>query len=362
MQVRLRNSSGVYFPITKSALLIPPWSRKISYYIQKNYSGIKDLGDAEIVSFICGKMNSENIDAEEILHSWNTLKKSKDKSNVRSELSVYADEYTVLSRKENSNEDSFSSYSVNVPEKYKDYFEQIAVVDRLTVTEAFVGFTRIVRNEAAKVRISQKSKPWLPAVELTGEGIFIRFNADKVAKWRDKNFARYSAMRAAYEENGFVSSNFSEPYVMLHTFAHLFIREISNMCGYSAASITEKIYSEVDEASGEVKMCGLLVYVSSSDSDSSLGGLISIADNVDVFEKIVDSMLDRASWCSGDPLCISSMKQGYKSLNYAACHDCTLLPETSCECFNCLLDRASIVGLPDNSEVGFFSKLLQNQG
>ena len=143
---------------------------------------------------------------------------------------------------------------------------------------------------------------------------------------------------------------------MLHTFAHLFIREISNICGYSAASIREKIYSEVDEKDG-VKMCGILVYVSSTDSDSSLGGLISIADNEDVLERILDSMLERASWCSGDPLCISSMKQGYKNLNYAACHDCTLLPETSCEKYNCFLDRASIVGLPNDPEVGFFARI-----
>lgn len=118
--------------------------------------------------------------------------------------------------------------------------------------------------------------------------------------------------------------------------------------------IREKIYSEINDKD-EVKMCGVLIFVSSSDSDSSLGGLISIADNKDIFEKIMDSMLDRASWCSGDPLCISSMKQGYKNLNYAACHDCTLLPETSCERFNCFLDRASIVGLPDNPALGFFN-------
>jgi len=68
----------------------------------------------------------------------------------------------------------------------------------------------------------------------------------------------------------------------------------------------------------------------------------------------MDSMLERASWCSGDPLCISATKQGYKNLNYSACHDCTLLPETSCESFNCFLDRASIVGMPDNPDLGFF--------
>ena len=91
----------------------------------------------------------------------------------RSELSVYEDEYTILSNDANENADNFSSYSSTVPQKYKSFFEQIAVIDRLTVTQAFTGFTRVTRNESNGVAISQHPKEWLPAVELTGEGIFI---------------------------------------------------------------------------------------------------------------------------------------------------------------------------------------------
>ncbi len=355
----LRSASGVYFPITKSALLIPPWSKKVVHCIQKNYSLLKAVDEDKIVYAIRQVIHDTDITDDDIIRSWNVVKISMEQKRKRSELSVYEDEYAILSKDENKNEDNFSSYTSYVPQKYKQYFEQIAVVDRLTVTQAFTGFTRIIRNETNSVAISQYPKPWLPAVELTGEGIFIRFNKDRVTQWRNVNSSRYRRMKKAMEDSNFVLNSFSETYVMLHTFAHLFIREISNICGYSAASIREKIYSEIDDKN-EVKMCGVLIYVSSSDSDSSLGGLISIADNKDVFEKIMDSMLERASWCSGDPLCISSMKQGYKNLNYAACHDCTLLPETSCERFNCFLDRASIVGLPDNPDLGYFNNIYTN--
>jgi hypothetical protein len=354
MRARLRSASGVYFPITKAALLIPPWSKKVVNYIQKNYSILKVVVEDKLAYTIKQILHDNNISDDEVMRSWNAVKISTDQKRKqrRSELSVYEDEYAVLSKKENQNEDNFSSYSTSVPEKYKPYFEQLAVVDRLTVTQAFTGFTRITRNEANIVDISQYPKPWLPAVELTGEGIFIRFNKGKVAQWRNAHSSRYRRMQKAMEDSKFKLDSFSETYVMLHTFAHLFIREISNVCGYSAASIREKIYSEISDKD-EVKMCGVLIYVSSSDSDSSLGGLISIADDKDVFEEIIDSMLERANWCSSDPLCISSMKQGYRNLNYAACHDCTLLPETSCERFNCFLDRASIIGLPDNPDLGF---------
>ncbi len=353
MRARLRSASGVYFPITKAALLIPPWSKKVVSCIQKNYSILKNVEEDKLIFTIRQVIHDQNITDDEIMRSWKAVKISMEQKRKRSELSVYEDEYSILSKDENENEDNFSSYTATIPHKYRPYFEQIAVVDRLTVTQAFTGFTRITRNEANSVAISQYPKPWLPAVELTGEGIFIRFNKDKIAEWRNTHSSRYKRMKKAMEDSKFINESFSETYVMLHTFAHLFIREISNVCGYSAASIREKIYSEISDKN-EVKMCGVLIYVSSSDSDSSLGGLISVADNEDVFERIMDSMLERASWCSGDPLCISSTKQGYKNLNYSACHDCTLLPETSCESFNCFLDRASIVGLPDNPDLSFF--------
>jgi len=267
------------------------------------------------------------------------------------------DEYAVLSNEENQNEEGFSSYSAEIPEKYTTFFEQVAVVDRLTVTQAFTGFTRIIRNETNKVPVSQYPKPWLPAVELTGEGIFIRFCKERLLAWRNQNASRYRRMKKAMEDNHFSFDSFSEIYVLLHTFSHLFIREIANICGYSAASIREKIYSHIEKETNEIKMCGVLIYVSSPDSDSSLGGLISVADDTEQFEKIIDSMLERACWCSADPLCISSMKQGYKNLNYASCHDCTLLPETSCERFNVFLDRASVIGTPDHHNLGFFNKI-----
>jgi hypothetical protein len=68
-------------------------------------------------------------------------------------------------------------------------------------------------------------------------------------------------------------------------------------------------------------------------------------------------MLEAASWCSSDPLCINSTGQGFDSLNLAACHSCSLLPETSCEIRNSYLDRAAVIGTLDQKEIGFLSDL-----
>ena len=146
---------------------------------------------------------------------------------------------------------------------------------------------------------------------------------------------------------------------MLHTFSHLLIRQLANECGYSTASMKERIYSTFLSHSGKNEiMNGILIYTASSDCDGSLGGLISAAQNTDKLHDILENMLTKAAWCSGDPLCISSTEQGFDSLNYSACHDCVLLPETSCEFRNVLLDRVSIVGRPEEPQLGLMGGVL----
>ena len=97
-------------------------------------------------------------------------------------------------------------------------------------------------------------------------------------------------------------------------------------------------------------------HTASSDVEGSLGGLVAQAKS-EHLEKIIDDLLDEAEWCSGDPLCMTSTGingQGLYGLNYAACHQCTLLPETSCAMRNLLLDRAALIGRTEDGTVGFF--------
>ena len=44
---------------------------------------------------------------------------------------------------------------------------------------------------------------------------------------------------------------------------------------------------------------------------------------------------------------------GVDGLNRAACHACCLLPEVSCEEMNLILDRALLVGTPQQPQLGF---------
>ena len=148
---------------------------------------------------------------------------------------------------------------------------------------------------------------------------------------------------------------FSEQYVLLHTISHLLIRQLAYSCGYNTTSLKEKIYSTYED--DDFEMYGILIYTAANDSDGSLGGLVR-EGKTQHLENLFDEMLQSAYWCSNDPICIESESQGFNSLNYAACHACTLLPETSCVSRNCLLDRAAVVGKPDDRSMAFFKDII----
>ena len=87
-----------------------------------------------------------------------------------------------------------------------------------------------------------------------------------------------------------------------------------------------------------------------------MGGLVRMG-KPDYLEPALVAALDRARWCSSDPVCmeLGARGQGPGAMNLAACHSCGLLPETACEVFNKFLDRALVTGTHDDPTIGFFS-------
>jgi hypothetical protein len=195
-----------------------------------------------------------------------------------------------------------------------------------------------------------------------GEGIFVEFDRERlrtsvseVPAIRERIAeldARYNARRVT---QGLAPRPISPQFVLLHTFAHVLINQLAYECGYGSASLRERLYCDFADSANP--MCGVLIYTASGDSEGSMGGLVRQAQ-AGTFENIVLRAIRRAAWCSSDPVCIESSGQGADNSNLAACHGCCLLPETSCEEGNRLLDRALLVGKPSEPEIGFFASAL----
>ncbi|PZH17192.1 hypothetical protein C1I97_05495 [Streptomyces sp. NTH33] len=226
-------------------------------------------------------------------------------------------------------------------------FGRIVLADRLREVRALSGFTRVSPDATVVPADTARRLKWLPAVEVFGEGIFLTLNRTELTTWEDDEDVRkhVAGMRADLDRSfqkdrleTLTGSELAPRFVLLHTLAHLLIRQLSFESGYTTASLRERIY-----ARSEQDQYGILVYTAAGDAEGTLGGLVRQGEPPRLVETLL-RMTEAAAWCSADPLCAEHTGQGFGNLNRAACHACALLPETSCETGNTLLDRALVVG------------------
>ena len=251
------------------------------------------------------------------------------------------------------------------------FVEKVCLVRKLRETRVLTGFSRLVPvqdpTSSQLLPMSERNDlNWLPATAVYGEGIFIQFEDEHLSNWVENvaDKGRIEPLVSTYDQLRGVNANNDKKerqergimakYVLLHTFAHSLIDQLSYECGYGNASLRERIYCEVN--SSEQSMQGILIYTASGDSEGTLGGLVRQGEP-GFLDFTIERAIQRIQWCSSDPVCIESTGQGSSNANLAACHGCVLLPETSCETGNRLLDRGLLIGTPDNLGEGFFSVL-----
>lgn len=245
--------------------------------------------------------------------------------------------------------------------------DRISLIERLRETRVLTGFNRIYPEQplTSEARLAQLWKRipewrdrWLPAYKVFGEGIFIELSARRVSRWRDGAVERRAATvehryGQAREDRRLRVRNVTPTFLLVHTFAHLLINQLTFECGYSTAALRERLYVS---DSPQAPMAAVLIYTAAGDAEGTMGGLVRMG-KPGYLEPAIIEALRSALWCSADPVCMeigTSAGQGPDSCNLAACHNCCLIPETACEEFNRFLDRGAIVGTLENREIGFF--------
>jgi hypothetical protein len=250
----------------------------------------------------------------------------------------------------------------------------VVVADRVREVRALEGFSRYeppagededTGGTMVSVNTSRRAR-WLPAIETYGEGIFISVNEDRLVIWENsapvqdwtKQIERN--LDASFQVDRLRSKSGPEllpRFVMLHTLAHHFIRQLAFDSGYNAASLRERVYARSHAPGSKLPpQAGVFIYTAAGDSEGTLGGLVRRGQPPNLTETLI-RLLESAQWCSQDPLCADSTGRSLANLNRAACHACTLLPETCCEVGNTLLDRTLLIG--DGEVPGFFREVVQ---
>ena len=380
-----KGASNVYFSQVRSSIYLPQWEksvdRRLVEVLEKNWgflttgmeNGNFQLMRFELVAERNFAVDKKELYTEKLLEAATKRISGADSSNTDDSEEKYRKmEYdAILGEAGGENQDFF--VSKNQANTYDDLetggaissgLTSIGLLHKLRETRAFVGFSRWLPDDGKTLDAKKdfiklgRSITWLPAIVVRGEGVFFEFSEKRLKEWVTK--------KEVISRTKFLSDNYNRPreakgqkrreikpeFVLIHTFSHLVINQFSYECGYGSSALRERIYCNLEFPSDT--MNGVLIYTASGDSEGSLGGLVRQGKQGNL-ETIVYNAIENARWCSSDPICIDSHGQGPNSCNLAACHNCSLLPETCCEESNMLLDRAMLIGELDNPLLGYFN-------
>ena len=365
-----RGATNGWFPMVRSTLKIDEAATPVGQALAK-----------------CAKHQIDKIDKQEKLEMmlememfpslaeytpgeiWYSIQKERGEIET-DEIDLRLPEWNAFRDIEVSNKSDKSEFFLEageVPNFLKDKVARVVLARKLLEVRALTSFTRIDYASgmdddgmgASRAPIYKERPDWLPAVEVRGEGVFIELSEEALSAWEAQPAvqARASAIEVKYKEwakeRGVEADDFpGSRYVLLHSLAHILIRQMSLDCGYSESSVRERIYSSTDP---ERKMAGILLYTASADSEGSLGGLVDLGAK-DRFPGLFRHALENATRCSSDPLCADHKPDVHATINGAACHACVLAPETSCEAFNRFLDRNFLVETMAHEDMAYFTK------
>jgi hypothetical protein len=383
LHVLIRGGSNVHYAKINSAIFLPPVSEdadsyvsdvieeKSVEYLNKMYNQQKDGSVLKLVLEDSFPVRNNLIEIDDLYEKVvQEITKDDhvqdDLTNIESMEDVKIQEYYYILNGRNSENSEFKAAIKSFDDYYfrdflNKFFECVVLIERLKETRVFSGFARIyANNKTVRRDLSIKQNiGWLPAYQVYGEGIFLKFKDGKINNWLNSYSSSFKRVIERYDESlrkRSISDNkrkLNPAFIMLHTFAHLLIKRLCFNCGYGSSSLRERIYFNSSE---DNQMNGILIYTSSGDSEGSLGGLVRQGKEY-FLGKLIKESIEDTRWCSADPVCSDigqSSGQGPDNVNGSACHNCCIVPETSCEEFNMLLDRATIIGTLDKN-IGYFS-------
>jgi hypothetical protein len=373
-----RGASNMYFPLTESALSIPPWSDRLQEALGVHFDAIVNTVPEDRATFIrilargdlAAVLQELNMSPEEL--SAEIDRRLASHTAIETE-NLRLEEYRQFTGgvAVQGVDREFEIRPQSVPVAIRPWFSRLVKVVRLREVRALTGFTRInppgLPGDPNVASLSVGvARDWLPAVEVRGEGIFLEFDSGALQAWESQDLVRERAERLdarrraewiqRYGTNAPLPDPLTPRFLMIHTFAHALMRQLTLDCGYSSTALRERLYVGTDPA-----MAGILIYTATTDDDGTLGGLQRQGDPGRIGRTVL-AALHAQSWCSSDPLCIADMLSSEDSMSLAACHSCALAPETSCEQFNRFLDRALLVGTPACATLGFFHTLVKGGG
>ena len=269
-----RGASNLYYPVVVSALDIPCGSSDLEIRQLDNeiishgfFKKLKELlensaGDVENVAirvFAEVIANDVGCDIDEVLNvAQGNYSSASDLGAVERERELtkeelLAEEWPALvdppkaDLKDRYLASKIDGTEIDPENLLLGVIDQVTLVQRLREVRALRGFHRVTPGDDADMVPVDLGRgyDWLPAVEVFGEGIFIIFSEEAISDWQNKFKSliskRIRVIEKRIEENPIWFLPQASPrFLMLHTFSHLLMRQLSFECGYLLALLSVK--------------------------------------------------------------------------------------------------------------------------
>lgn len=361
----LLGASNSWFPVALSAISVPQATDKLGQLVEAHWSKLSDIPSLEVLKYAADPKRMPHFADYQIEEIWRAIEAWRERqaqgSGEKAE-DLKQPEWAAFSAGETGREGKdFKLRAVPPPQGFESLFEPTVLVERLREVRALMGFTRIESNgdftdavlttDQRRAPLSRGNPNWLPVSEVRGEGLFLRLREETLGQWEAlpaiqslggaflKSHSVWRRLRnLTPEADGFPAMR----YVLLHSLAHALMRQIVLDCGYTAASVRERLYSRVPGEEGG-PMAGFLLYTAASDSEGTLGGLVDLGTPASLGRHLTQT-LENLRMCASDPLCSEhEPATDGRGIHAASCHACMFAPETSCERGNRYLDRGVLV-------------------
>lgn len=376
LRLLVRTASNSYFAQVVSALSVPEAGKEIEEAIQEHWATLQVATAETLPAFLTVPKIKDSVGRFKTTELLKTIERLK-RGTGGERLPLRTAEFKQLSSAPPeaagdmpTREETF--FARELPMKTRPFgVARVVLASKLREVRAQIGFTRLepvsadlqgefdLGVESARLSLTAD---WLPATEVSGEGVFLQLDEAAVRQWesRPEVAKRTQALQAGHD--AWLHANKGHGvfpgarFYLLHSLSHLLITAISLECGYSASAIRERIYCG-PSATDSTPMAAILLSTGSTGAEGTLGGLVEQGRRM---REHLGRAFDSGRLCSSDPVCAAhspAEDRAERFLEGAACHGCLFVSEPSCERYNRYLDRALVVPcLGHDSSLAFFSE------
>ena len=194
----LLGATNGWFPVTLSVLAIPQTGNPLAQLIADGWTFFEDVSSLPEVAFVAKTLKKtaqlpgiEQFTDDQI---WAAIEAHRSGGPQIEQTDFKAPEWEVLTAANPPTDyPHFMSKKVDVPSGFGQAITRVLFLERLREVNALLGFTRVESPDegsgddaAPRAPLGRAAPHWVPATQVHGEGIFMRFNCDALKAWAEK--------------------------------------------------------------------------------------------------------------------------------------------------------------------------------